>query len=42
MAQKAVQDHLGPLETQAHQVFKVCQEKEELQELLDPRVTEVA
>lgn len=42
MAQKAVQVHLGPLEIQAHQVFKVCQEKEELQELQAPRVTEVA
>lgn len=42
MAQKAVQDQVGPLEIQAHQVFKVCQEKEELQELLAPRVTEEA
>ena len=42
MVQKAVQDHLEPLEIQAHQVFKVCQEKGELQELLAPRVTEVA
>lgn len=42
MAQKAVQDHLEPLEIQAHRVSKVCQEKEELQELLAPRVTEAA
>lgn len=42
MVQKAVQDHRGPLEIQAHQDFKVCQEKEELQELQAPRVTEAA
>lgn len=42
MVQKAVQDQLGPLEIQAHQVFRVCQGKEELQELLALRVTEVA
>lgn len=42
MVQKAVQGQLGPLEIQARQVFKECQEKEELQGLLAPRATEVA
>lgn len=42
MVQRAIQVQLGPLETQGHPVFKACREKEELQELLDPRVTEVA
>lgn len=42
MVQKEAQVQLEPLEIQARQVFKVCQEKEVLQELLDPRVTEVA
>lgn len=42
MVQRAVQDQLAPLEIQAHQVFKACLEKEELQELLAPKVTEVA
>lgn len=42
MVQKAVQGQLVPLEIQARQVFKECQEKEELQGLLAPRVTEVA
>lgn len=41
MAQKGVQGQLGLLVTQAHQAFKVCQEREELQELLAPKVTEV-
>lgn len=42
MVRKAVQGQLEPLEIQAHQVFKECQEKEELQGLLAPRATEVA
>lgn len=42
MVQKAVQVRLGLLETQAHQVFRECQEKEELLALLAPRGTEVA
>lgn len=42
MVQKAVQGQLGRPEIQAHQVFRVCQGKEELQELLALRVTEVA
>lgn len=42
MVQKAVQVRLGLLEIQAHQVFRVCQEKEELLALLAPRVTEAA
>lgn len=41
MVQKVIQDQLGPLEILAHQVFKVCQEKEELQELLVQKVIEV-
>lgn len=42
MVQRAIQVQLGPLETQDRQVFKACQGKEGLQELLAPRVTEVA
>lgn len=42
MAQKVVQVQLVPLVIQAHQAFRVCQEKEELRELLVPKVTEVA
>lgn len=42
MVQRATQVQLGPLETQGHQVFKACQEKEELQGHLVLRVTEVA
>lgn len=41
MVQRAIQVQLGQLGTQGHQVFKVCPEKEELQEHLAPRVTEV-
>lgn len=37
---RAVQDHQEPLEIQAHRDFRVCQEREELQELQARRVTE--
>lgn len=42
MAQRAVLVQLGQWETQVPQGSKGCQEREELQELLAPRVTEVA
>lgn len=42
MVQRVIQVHLELSEIQGHQAFKVCQEKEELQELLAPKVIEVA
>lgn len=42
MAPKATRGQLVPLEMQAPRAFRACLGKEALQELLVPRVTEVA